>query len=52
MCLVSQEAISTGNPELVSLTLQHRDFQRGSQRLAGIPELLDDLHSVSKFVLL
>ena len=49
---VSQEAISTGNPELVSLTLQYRDFQRGSQRLAGIPELLDDLNSVCIFILL
>ena len=45
--LVSHEAISTGNPEILSLVLQHRDFQRGSQRLAGIPELLDELNAVS-----
>ena len=46
--LVSHEAISTGNPEILSLVLQHRDFQRGSQRLAGIPELLEELNSVSQ----
>lgn len=44
--LVSHEATSTGNPEILSLVLQHRDFQRGSQRLAGIPELLDELNAV------
>ena len=44
--LASHEAISTGNPEILSLVLQHRDFQRGSQRLAGIPELLDELNAV------
>ena len=42
------EAISTGNPEILSLVLQHRDFQRGSQRLAGIPDLLDELNAVRK----
>lgn len=46
--LVSHEAISAGNPEILSLVLQHRDFQRGSQRLAGIPELLEELNSVSQ----
>lgn len=44
---VLQEAISTGNPEITSLVLQYRDYQRGSQRLAGIPELLEDLRAVS-----
>ncbi|XP_078362281.1 ankyrin repeat domain-containing protein 13B-like isoform X2 [Oculina patagonica] len=44
---VSHEAISTGNPEILSLVLQHRDFQRGSQRLAGIPELLDELSATA-----
>ena len=47
--LVSHEAISIGNPEILSLVLQHRDFQRGSQRLAGIPELLDELNAVCLF---
>ncbi|XP_078362248.1 ankyrin repeat domain-containing protein 13D-like isoform X2 [Oculina patagonica] len=46
---VSHEAISTGNPEMLSLVLQHRDFQRGSQRLAGIPELLDELNATADF---
>lgn len=46
---VSHEAVSTGNPEILSLVLQHRDFQRGSQRLAGIPELLDELNATPDF---
>ncbi|XP_031561945.1 ankyrin repeat domain-containing protein 13D-like [Actinia tenebrosa] len=46
---VLQEAISTGNPEITSLVLQHRDFQRGNQRLAGIPELLEDLKAAPDF---
>lgn len=49
--LVSHEAVSTGNPEILSLVLQHRDFQRGSQRLAGIPELLDELNAVRCYFL-
>ena len=50
--IVSHEAISVANPEILSLVLQHRDFQRGSQRLAGIPELLDELNAVSLFFLI
>ncbi|CAH3171537.1 unnamed protein product [Porites evermanni] len=46
---VCHEAISTGNPEILSLVLQHRDFQRGSQRLAGIPDLLDELNATPDF---
>ncbi|XP_048582548.1 ankyrin repeat domain-containing protein 13D [Nematostella vectensis] len=46
---VSQEAISTGDPEIVSHVLQHRDFQRGSQRLAGIPDLLEELKAATDF---
>ncbi|KAK3736291.1 hypothetical protein QZH41_020756 [Actinostola sp. cb2023] len=46
---VLQEAISTGNPEITSLVLQYRDYQRGSQRLAGIPELLEDLKAAPDF---
>uniref|UniRef100_A0A8C6RNW0 Ankyrin repeat domain 13 family, member D n=1 Tax=Nannospalax galili TaxID=1026970 RepID=A0A8C6RNW0_NANGA len=41
---VLQEAVSTGDPEMVQLVLQYRDFQRATQRLAGIPELLNKLH--------
>ncbi|XP_042532389.1 ankyrin repeat domain-containing protein 13D isoform X2 [Dipodomys spectabilis] len=41
--LVLQEAVSTGDPEMVQLVLQYRDFQRATQRLAGIPELLNKL---------
>uniref|UniRef100_A0A8C9P5A8 Uncharacterized protein n=1 Tax=Spermophilus dauricus TaxID=99837 RepID=A0A8C9P5A8_SPEDA len=40
---VLQEAVSTGDPEMVQLVLQYRDFQRATQRLAGIPELLNKL---------
>ncbi|KAF1519080.1 Ankyrin repeat domain-containing protein 13D, partial [Eudyptes sclateri] len=40
---VLQEAVSTGDPEMVQLVLQYRDYQRATRRLAGIPELLSKL---------
>ncbi|KAM7329694.1 hypothetical protein ACRRTK_011307 [Alexandromys fortis] len=43
---VLQEAVSTGDPEMVQLVLQYRDFQRATQRLAGIPELLNKLRQM------
>ncbi|XP_069865644.1 ankyrin repeat domain-containing protein 13D isoform X3 [Dipodomys merriami] len=47
--LVLQEAVSTGDPEMVQLVLQYRDFQRATQRLAGIPELLNKLRQAPDF---
>ncbi|XP_043940109.1 ankyrin repeat domain-containing protein 13D isoform X1 [Protopterus annectens] len=46
---VLQEAVSTGDPELVQLVLQYRDYQRATERLAGIPELLRKLRKASDF---
>lgn len=43
---VLQEAVSTGDPEMVQLVLQYRDYQRATKRLAGIPELLNKLRQV------
>ncbi|PKU28322.1 ankyrin repeat domain-containing protein 13d [Limosa lapponica baueri] len=43
---VLQEAVSTGDPEMVQLVLQYRDYQRATRRLAGIPELLSKLRRV------
>lgn len=48
MCAVLQEAVSTGDPELVQLVLQYRDFRRATERLAGIPELLSKLRQVTR----
>lgn len=48
---VLQEAVSTGDPELVQLVLQYRDFKRATERLAGIPELLSKLRQVPIFLL-
>lgn len=45
---VLQEAVSTGDPELVQLVLQYRDFKRATERLAGIPELLSKLRQVEQ----
>lgn len=45
---VLQEAVSTGDPELVQLVLQYRDFKRATERLAGIPELLSKLRQVNE----
>ncbi|XP_037697006.1 ankyrin repeat domain-containing protein 13D isoform X4 [Choloepus didactylus] len=44
-----QEAVSTGDPEMVQLVLQYRDYQRATQRLAGIPELLNKLRQAPDF---
>lgn len=55
MCMfasVLQEAVSTGDPELVQLVLQYRDFKRATERLAGIPELLSKLRQVQLPLLL
>uniref|UniRef100_A0A672MB48 Ankyrin repeat domain 13D n=1 Tax=Sinocyclocheilus grahami TaxID=75366 RepID=A0A672MB48_SINGR len=46
---VLQEAVSTGDPELVQLVLQYRDFRRATERLAGIPELLSKLRQAHDF---
>ncbi|XP_060741873.1 ankyrin repeat domain-containing protein 13D isoform X1 [Tachysurus vachellii] len=46
---VLQEAVSTGDPELVQLVLQYRDFRRATERLAGIPELLSKLRQARDF---
>lgn len=43
---VLQEAVSTGDPELVQLVLQYREYKRATERLAGIPELLSKLRQV------
>lgn len=47
---VLQEAVSTGDPELVQLVLQYRDFKRATERLAGIPELLSKLRQVERLL--
>jgi septin 4 len=44
---VVQEAVATGDPELLQLVLERRDFQRYSSRVGGIPELLQKLKEVS-----
>lgn len=46
---VLQEAVSTGDPELVQLVLQYRDYKRATERLAGIPELLSKLRQAKDF---
>ena len=48
MYLVLQEAVSTGDPELVQLCLQHRDYQRSNNRTEGVPALLQRLREVSQ----
>ncbi|XP_056119811.1 ankyrin repeat domain-containing protein 13A isoform X1 [Rhinichthys klamathensis goyatoka] len=37
---VLQEAVSTGDPEMVQLVLQRRDYVKASTALGGVPELL------------
>ncbi|XP_033208375.1 ankyrin repeat domain-containing protein 13D isoform X2 [Belonocnema kinseyi] len=46
---VVQEAVGTGNPELLQMVLARRDFQRYCNRVAGIPELLHKLKQAPDF---
>jgi len=40
---VLQEAVATGDPEIVQVCLQHRDRQQFTQRSASVPKLLQRL---------
>lgn len=44
-----QEAVATGDPDLVSQVLERRDFQRHSSRVGGVPELLRKLKEAPDF---
>lgn len=46
---VVQEAVATGDPELLHMVLERRDFQRYTSRMAGIPELLQRLKQAPDF---
>ncbi|XP_020297870.1 ankyrin repeat domain-containing protein 13B isoform X2 [Pseudomyrmex gracilis] len=46
---VVQEAVGTGDPELLQLVLARRDYQRYCNRVAGIPELLHKLKQAPDF---
>lgn len=46
MLPVLHEAVCSGDPELVQLVLQYRDFQRYNKRTVGVPELLQKLKEV------
>lgn len=46
---VVQEAVATGDPELLQLVLERRDRQRYTSRVGGIPDLLQKLKSAPDF---
>uniref|UniRef100_A0A2R5LBB9 Putative gpcr-chaperone n=1 Tax=Ornithodoros turicata TaxID=34597 RepID=A0A2R5LBB9_9ACAR len=46
---VVHEAISTGDPELLAEVLTHRDLQRYSSSIGGIPDLLKRLRDTPDF---
>ncbi|XP_072386366.1 ankyrin repeat domain-containing protein 13D [Diabrotica undecimpunctata] len=46
---VVQEAVATGDPELLQIVLESRDFQRYTSRMAGIPQLLHRLKEAPDF---
>lgn len=43
---VLHEAVSTGDPEMVQMILQHRDYQQTAMTLGGVPELLQKINEV------
>uniref|UniRef100_H3DEM4 Ankyrin repeat domain 13A n=1 Tax=Tetraodon nigroviridis TaxID=99883 RepID=H3DEM4_TETNG len=46
---VLQEAVSTGDPEMVQLVLQRRDYLKASAALGGVPELLAKIRESPDF---
>ncbi len=46
---VVQEAVATGDPELLQLVLERRDRQRYNSRVGGIPDLLQKLKNAPDF---
>ncbi|KAF4529409.1 hypothetical protein B566_EDAN003503 [Ephemera danica] len=46
---VVQEAVATGDPELLQLVLERRDYQRYTSRIGGIPSLLQKLKEAPDF---
>nr|CAG4646296.1 EOG090X0784 [Macrothrix elegans] len=46
---VVQEAVATGNHQLVAAVLQKRDFQRHTTRMVGVPALLQKLKEAPDF---
>uniref|UniRef100_A0A6M2DGE1 Putative gpcr-chaperone n=1 Tax=Xenopsylla cheopis TaxID=163159 RepID=A0A6M2DGE1_XENCH len=46
---VVQEAVSTGDPEMLSMVLEQRDYQRHSSRIGDVPKLLQMLKEVPDF---
>ncbi|XP_057688341.1 ankyrin repeat domain-containing protein 13A [Corythoichthys intestinalis] len=46
---VLQEAVSTGDPEMVQLVLQRRDYLKASTALEGVPELLSKIRESPDF---
>ncbi|XP_061527625.1 ankyrin repeat domain-containing protein 13A isoform X2 [Phycodurus eques] len=46
---VLQEAVSTGDPEMVQLVLQRRDYLKASTALEGVPELLSKIRKSPDF---
>lgn len=46
---VVQEAVATGDPELLHIVLERRDIQRYTSRMAGIPDLLQKLKEAPDF---
>lgn len=48
-CAAMQEAIATGNPDMVQLVMEHRDYQRHSDRATGVSKLLKLLEESPDF---
>lgn len=49
-CIVLQEAVSTGDPEMVQLVLQRRDYLKAYTALGGVPELLSKIREVCFYI--
>lgn len=48
--LATQEAVGLANPDILSLVIQHREYQNFAEKSGGMAEILEALEEVSTVV--
>jgi len=49
--LATHEAVGTGDHDLLSLVIQHREYQHFTNKSGGMAEILEDLEKVYIYLL-
>ena len=48
--VASQEAVGSGDPDILTTVIQHREYQHLTQKSGGMVEILDELEKVIEYV--